>query len=66
MVVVITNSFQIQVPLFCGIQSLEKLASYISWLLGRTGKHQFLTDTDDGKPPLLLQMTQDCDDLKFM
>ncbi|KAK1395971.1 DUF676 domain-containing protein [Heracleum sosnowskyi] len=55
-----------QVPLFCGIQYLEKLALYISWLLGRTGKHQFLTDTDDGKPPLLLQMTQDCEDLKFI
>ncbi|KAL1817664.1 hypothetical protein ACET3Z_020238 [Daucus carota] len=55
-----------QVPLFCGIQSLEKLASYISWLLGRTGKHQFLNDTDDGKPPLLLQMTQDCEDLQFI
>lgn len=55
-----------QFPLFCGIQYLEKLALYISWLLGRTGKHQFLTDTDDGKPPLLLQMTQDCQDLKFI
>lgn len=55
-----------QVPLFCGFHSLEKLASRISWILGRTGKHQFLTDTDTGKPPLLLQMAQDCEDLKFM
>lgn len=55
-----------QVPLLCGFHSLEKLASRISWILGRTGKHQFLTDTDTGEPPLLLQMAQDCEDLKFI
>lgn len=52
--------------MFCGLQKLEKLAAHASWLLGRTGKHLFLTDCDDGKPPLLLQMIKDTDDLKFV
>lgn len=45
---------------------MEKVAARISGILGRTGKHLFLTDTDNGKPPLLLQMVRDCEDLKFM
>ncbi|PPE02939.1 hypothetical protein GOBAR_DD00009 [Gossypium barbadense] len=45
-----------QVPLFRGSRALEKFAARISWLLGRTGKHLFLTDGKDGKPPLLLRM----------
>ncbi|KAE8056645.1 hypothetical protein FH972_013394 [Carpinus fangiana] len=55
-----------QVPVFCGFYTLEKLASRTSWFLGRTGKHLFLTDNDNGKPPLLLRMANDCEDLKFM
>ncbi|KAG8377428.1 hypothetical protein BUALT_Bualt08G0031900 [Buddleja alternifolia] len=55
-----------QVPLFCGFHTMEKAAIRASWLLGRTGKHLFLSDHDDGKPPLLLQMTLDSDDLKFI
>ncbi|XP_012068134.1 putative lipase ROG1 [Jatropha curcas] len=55
-----------QVPMFCGFHTLEKAASHISWFLGKTGKHLFLTDGDNGKPPLLLQMVSDCEDLKFM
>ncbi|XP_022879116.1 putative lipase ROG1 isoform X2 [Olea europaea var. sylvestris] len=55
-----------QVPVFCGLYSMEKVASRASWLLGRTGKHLFLTDSDDGKPPLLLQMVNDTEDLKFI
>ncbi|KAL8126432.1 hypothetical protein AgCh_013644 [Apium graveolens] len=55
-----------QIPLFCGILAIEKAATNISWLLGRTGKHLFLTDTDDGKPPLLLRMVDDCEELKFI
>ncbi|OWM80593.1 hypothetical protein CDL15_Pgr006623 [Punica granatum] len=55
-----------QVPVFCGFQTLEKLAAHTSWVLGRTGKHLFLTDCDGGKPPLLLQMVQDTDNLKFI
>ncbi|MFQ6628700.1 hypothetical protein Gotur_006588, partial [Gossypium turneri] len=56
----------IQVPLFRGSRALEKFAARISWLLGRTGKHLFLTDGKDGKPPLLLRMVNDCEDLKFI
>ncbi|TYI92947.1 hypothetical protein E1A91_D02G104300v1 [Gossypium mustelinum] len=55
-----------QVPLFRGSRALENFAARISWLLGRTGKHLFLTDGKDGKPPLLLRMVNDCEDLKFI
>ncbi|GAA0150711.1 hypothetical protein LIER_09588 [Lithospermum erythrorhizon] len=55
-----------QVPMFCGLYTLEKVASGTSALLGRTGKHLFLTDSDDGKPPLLLRMANDTEDLKFI
>ncbi|XP_065628812.1 uncharacterized protein LOC112003436 isoform X7 [Quercus suber] len=55
-----------QVPVFCGFYTMEKVASRASWLLGRTGKHLFLTDKDNGKPPLLLRMANDCEDLKFI
>ncbi|KAF8024685.1 hypothetical protein BT93_F1766 [Corymbia citriodora subsp. variegata] len=55
-----------QVPMFCGFYSLEKLAARTSRLLGRTGRHLFLTDNDDGKPPLLLQMVKDSEDIKFI
>jgi Putative serine esterase (DUF676) len=36
------------------------------FIIGRTGRHLFLTDGDDGNPPLLVRMTEDQDDLKFM
>lgn len=45
---------------------LEKMAYRISWIAGRTGKHLFLKDHDEGKPPLLLQMVNDYGDLRFM
>lgn len=52
--------------MLCGFHAMEKVALHASGLLGRTGKHLFLSDNDDGKPPLLLQMSNDSDDLKFM
>ncbi|XP_019052222.1 PREDICTED: putative lipase YOR059C isoform X5 [Nelumbo nucifera] len=55
-----------QVPLFCGLYIMEKTASHMSWILRRTGKHLFLTDSENGKPPLLLQMVNDYGDLPFM
>ncbi|XP_004501086.1 putative lipase C4A8.10 isoform X1 [Cicer arietinum] len=55
-----------QVPLFCGFRSLEKTATRLSWFLRKTGKHLFLTDGKNGKPPLLLQMVRDSEDIKFM
>ncbi|KAG5391027.1 hypothetical protein IGI04_032568 [Brassica rapa subsp. trilocularis] len=56
-----------QVPLFSGSRTLEKLATRMSWCLGKTGKHLFLADgDDDGKPPLLLRMVSDRRNLKFI
>ncbi|XP_057776520.1 putative lipase ROG1 [Salvia miltiorrhiza] len=55
-----------QVPAFCGLYTMEKLASRASFLLGRTGKHLFLNDSDDGKAPILLRMSSDSEDLKFI
>ncbi|KAL3636479.1 hypothetical protein CASFOL_021026 [Castilleja foliolosa] len=45
---------------------MEKLASRASGLLGRTGKHLFLSDCDGEKPPLLLRMSSDYEDHKFI
>ncbi|CAN1329672.1 Putative lipase ROG1, partial [Linum perenne] len=56
-----------QFPILCGLPFLERRASQTAHLVaGRTGKHLFLTDDDEGRPPLLLRMVNDCDDLKFM
>uniref|UniRef100_A0A7N0TIH9 DUF676 domain-containing protein n=1 Tax=Kalanchoe fedtschenkoi TaxID=63787 RepID=A0A7N0TIH9_KALFE len=54
-----------QVPMFCGSYAVEKAASAASGILGRTGKHLFLTDKAAGRPPLLVRMVNDCEDLKF-
>ncbi|WVZ21695.1 hypothetical protein V8G54_009017 [Vigna mungo] len=54
-----------QVPMFCGFYSLEKAVSRVAGVFGKTGKHLFLTDSDNGKPPLLLQMVRDSEDIKF-
>ncbi|XP_006660175.2 uncharacterized protein LOC102711177 [Oryza brachyantha] len=55
-----------QLPFLCGLPFLERRASETAHLLvGRTGKHLFLTDNDDGRRPLLLRMVDDCDDIKF-
>ncbi|KAH9654051.1 DUF676 domain-containing protein [Citrus sinensis] len=56
-----------QLPILCGLPFLERRASQTAHLVaGRTGKHLFLNDRDDGKPPLLLQMVNDSDNLKFI
>ncbi|OMO94387.1 hypothetical protein CCACVL1_06034, partial [Corchorus capsularis] len=56
-----------QLPFLCGLPFLEKRASQTAHLIaGRSGRHLFLTDNDDGKPPLLLRMVDDGDDLKFI
>lgn len=52
--------------MFCGSYAVEKAAAAASGILGRTGRHLFLTDKPAGKPPLLVQMSHDRDDLKFM
>ncbi|XP_057966993.1 uncharacterized protein LOC131157114 isoform X2 [Malania oleifera] len=56
-----------QLPMLCGLPFLERSASQTAhWIVGRSGKHLFLTDNDEGRPPLLLRMVNDSDDLKFM
>ncbi|KAF7838064.1 putative lipase spac4a8.10 [Senna tora] len=56
-----------QLPFLCGLPFLERRASQTAHIVaGRSGKHLFLTDNDDGKPPLLLRMVNDSDDFKFM
>ncbi|RYR47362.1 hypothetical protein Ahy_A07g033294 isoform A [Arachis hypogaea] len=56
----------LQCPMFFGSRHAEKAAIRASGLLRRTGKHLFLTDGTNGKPPLLLQMVRDSEDLKFI
>ncbi|XP_027332915.1 uncharacterized protein LOC113847813 isoform X2 [Abrus precatorius] len=49
-----------QLPFLCGLPFLERRASQTAHLVaGRSGKHLFLMDDDDGKRPLLLRMLQD-------
>uniref|UniRef100_N1R209 DUF676 domain-containing protein n=1 Tax=Aegilops tauschii TaxID=37682 RepID=N1R209_AEGTA len=56
-----------QVPFLFGVTAIEKFACcIIHFIFRRTGKHLFLTDNDDGKPPLLQLMVDDCGDLRFM
>lgn len=56
-----------QLPFLCGLPFLERRASQTAHLIaGRSGKHLFLTDNDDGKRPLLLRMVNDSEDLKFI
>lgn len=55
-----------QLPILGGVPFLEQRASKTAHLIvGRTGKHLFLTDREDGQPPLLLRMVGDWDDIKF-
>lgn len=56
-----------QLPFLFGVPLLERTAAETAhFIVGRTGKHLFLTDRDDGKLPLLVRMVEDCDDGKFM
>ena len=57
----------LQLPFLCGLPFLERRASQTAHLVaGMSGKHLFLMDKNDGKPPLLLRMVNDSEDLKFM
>ncbi|KAI3748960.1 hypothetical protein L6452_12430 [Arctium lappa] len=56
-----------QVPFLFGVSVLEKAAVLvIHWIFRRTGRHLFLTDDDEGKPPLLKRMLEDFGDCHFM
>ncbi|XP_059627805.1 lipid droplet phospholipase 1-like isoform X2 [Cornus florida] len=56
-----------QVPFLFGLNALEKAAGLvIHWIFRRTGRHLFLTDEDEGKPPLLRRMVEDHSEYYFM
>ncbi|KAG2241972.1 hypothetical protein Bca4012_054846 [Brassica carinata] len=56
-----------QLPFLLGVPILEKLAAPLApFVVGRTGSQLFLTDNKADKPPLLLRMASDCEDLKFL
>lgn len=56
-----------QVPFLFGVPAIEKFASLVIHLIfRRTGKHLFLVDCDDGKPPLLKRMVEDNHEYCFM
>ncbi|XP_021905763.1 putative lipase YOR059C [Carica papaya] len=56
-----------QVPFLFGVTAFEKAAScVIHWIFRRTGRHLFLTDEDEGKPPLLRRMLEDYNDCHFL
>ncbi|MCO5611691.1 hypothetical protein L7F22_065949 [Adiantum nelumboides] len=55
-----------QLPLLGGLSFLEKVAiSSAHWVVGRTGKHLFLTDGDELQAPLLQRMVRDCAEGQF-
>ncbi|GER51613.1 alpha/beta-Hydrolases superfamily protein [Striga asiatica] len=57
----------IQLPFLLGVPLLEKLAAPLAPIFtGRTGRQLFLTDGKSNRPPLLLRMTCDCADGKFI
>lgn len=59
--------FEFQVPFLFGVTAFEKVASCVIHLIfRRTGRHLFLTDDDEGKPPLLKRMIEDYDECYFM
>lgn len=55
-----------QLPILGGLQFLEKVViSRAHWVVGRTGKHLFLTDGDESHAPLLQRMIRDCEEGQF-
>ncbi|CAA2986025.1 Hypothetical predicted protein [Olea europaea subsp. europaea] len=56
-----------QVPFLFGVPAIERFAGCVIHLIfRRTGRHLFLTDDDEGKPPLLRRMLEDWGELHFM
>ncbi|KAM7499502.1 hypothetical protein LguiA_023916 [Lonicera macranthoides] len=56
-----------QVPFLFGVTAFEKAAGLvIHWIFRRTGRHLFLTDGDEGKPPLLKRLVEDSGECQFM
>lgn len=56
-----------QVPFLFGVPVFEKVAGLVIHLIfRRTGRHLFLNDYDEGKPPLLRRMVEDNIEYPFM
>ncbi|KAK6155942.1 hypothetical protein DH2020_010190 [Rehmannia glutinosa] len=56
-----------QVPFLFGVTAFERAASCVIHLIfRRTGRHLFLTDDDEGKPPLLRRMVKDNEECSFV
>ncbi|KAL8552480.1 hypothetical protein ACS0TY_001245 [Phlomoides rotata] len=56
-----------QVPFLFGVPAIESLAGRVIHLIfRRTGRHLFLTDNDEGKPPLLKRMVEDTEEFCFL
>lgn len=56
-----------QLPMLFGVTFLERLAAPLApFLAGQTGRQLYLMDEKPTKPPLLLCMAQDCEDLQFL
>ncbi|CAH1414611.1 unnamed protein product [Lactuca virosa] len=55
-----------QVPMFFGVKSLEKIGYHSSVVVRRTRRHLYLKDKANGHTPLLVQMANDSEHLKFM
>lgn len=56
-----------QVPFLFGSPALETTARLVIHLIfRRTGRHLFLVDNDDGKPPLLKRMIEDYGECYYM
>ncbi|KAJ6326485.1 hypothetical protein OIU78_013571 [Salix suchowensis] len=56
-----------QVPFLFGVPAFEKAANFVIHLIfKRTGRHLFMNDDDEGKPPLLKRMIEDYGDCFFM
>lgn len=54
-------------PFLFGVTAFEKVAGHVIHLIfRRTGRHLFLRDDDEGKPPLLRRMVEDDGELLFM
>ncbi|CAJ2653739.1 unnamed protein product [Trifolium pratense] len=61
------SSGHLQVPILFGRTMLEKIASIVApCIVGKTGRHLFLTDGTQRKDPLLLRMVEDSDEGYFM
>ena len=57
----------LQVPFLFGVAAFEKAANFVIHLIfKRTGRHLFMNDDDEGKPPLLKCMIEDYGDCFFM